>query len=552
MGSQLAAAAQPPLSVQPLAGAQLLAGARLLASAQLPGSAQPPAAAQPPPSVQPLVGAQLLAGARLLASAQLPGSAQPPGATTTPPSVVDASPNASGTAFKASGAAEPDSRMRTKSLVNTLVPVLDIVGFDLILNRLDFYFGDRPVYNVSSSSIQKNARAKWVVDTDKFEINQIYHPYQGNLDHGFARSAGHGYWAALGYTFGGSVLWEIAGETGPPSINDQITTGIGGTFLGEPLFRLASLLLEGGDGSPGFWRRLAATAVSPATGLNRLAYGNRFDTVYLNHNPAVFTRLRLGASRSDRASQYGVSEIVQRKEVIADFHLTYGSPGRPGYEYKRPFDYFDFQFTAVSSKAFENFMSRGLLVGTAYGSGGAYQGVWGLYGGFDYISPHVFRVSSTALSVGTTGQWQPAAAVTIQGTLLGGVGWGAAGTTRSSSAERDYHYGLTPSGLFSVRLLVGSVATLDMTLRGFRVTGIASTERHGSEQILRGDAALTVRVFGRNTITLRYVASRRDAHYPDLADRHQTIGTYSILFGFISDRWFGAVTAGRGSAGRSE
>ncbi len=210
--------------------------------------------------------------------------------------------------------------------------------------------------------------------------------------------------------------------------------------------------------------------------------------------------------------------------------------------YKRPFDYFDFQFTAVSSKAFENFMSRGLLLGTAYGNGGGtYHGVWGLYGSFDYISPQIFRVSSTALSIGTTSQWQPFAAVTLQGSLLGGVGWGAAGTTRSSSAERDYHYGLTPSGLLSVRMLFGSVVNLDMTLRGFRVTGIASTERHGSEQILRGDAALTLRVFGGNTITLKYVASRRDAYYPNNADRHQTMGTYSILFGLISDRSFGAV-----------
>ena len=43
----------------------------------------------------------------------------------------------------------------------------------------------------------------------------------------------------------GSFLWETAGETTPPSINDYVTTTIGGSFVGESLFRMASLLLEG-------------------------------------------------------------------------------------------------------------------------------------------------------------------------------------------------------------------------------------------------------------------------------------------------------------------
>ena len=68
--------------------------------------------------------------------------------------------------------------------------------------------------------------------------------------HGFARSAGFNYWEALGNTFAGSALWEIAGEKTPPSRNDQIASGIGGTFLGEALFRMSNLLLERGEGVP--------------------------------------------------------------------------------------------------------------------------------------------------------------------------------------------------------------------------------------------------------------------------------------------------------------
>ena len=107
-----------------------------------------------------------------------------------------------------------------------------------------------------------------------------------------------------------------------------------------------------------------------------------------------------------------------------------GLPGKPGYTYDRPFDYFNFEFAAGTGKgAFENIMSRGLLYGTDYEAGDDYRGVWGLYGSYDYISPEIFRVSSTALSLGTTAQWWLMHQnMALQYTALGGVGYAAAGT----------------------------------------------------------------------------------------------------------------------------
>jgi hypothetical protein len=422
-----------------------------------------------------------------------------------------------------------------------LIPALEIVGFDALLNRVDYYFDDKVVYAVSLSSIRKNATGRWYADTDPFAVNQFYHPYQGSLYFTFARSAGHNYWASAGFTLVGSLIWEVAGETGPPSYNDQITTGIGGTFLGESLFRAASLLLERATGKPGLWRRLGAAVISPATGFNRLVFGDRFDGVFVSHNPAVYARVRLGASFSDRVSQTGVAQTMTRKEALLDFHVAYGLPGVPGYRYTRPFDYFDLQFTAVNRNVFENIMSRGLLLGTSYSMGTACRGAWGLYGTYDYISPQIFRVSSTAFALGTTGEWRFSRWLVLQGTTLGGIGYGAAGTTRSGSVDRDYHYGATPQALLALRLLFRQVGNIDMTVRGYRVSGTASTERLGSERILRGDFSLTVRVSGHHTFTVKYVASRRDATYPDLPDRHQTIGTVSVLYGLISDLRFGAV-----------
>jgi hypothetical protein len=415
---------------------------------------------------------------------------------------------------------------------NLLFPAVEILGFNILLNRFDYYLVDKQVYGVTYSSIGQNLRSRWVVDTDPFAVNQFMHPYQGSVYYGLARSTGLDFWESMGYAFGGSLFWEIAGETGRPSINDLVTTGFAGPFLGEPLFRMASLLLEGGGETPGFWRELGAAAISPPLGFTRLAFGDRFRTVFESRDPAVFSYVRLGASRIDHVSGDAESQNVKRGAVLADYHLTYGLPGRDGYKYTRPFDYFDFEFTATNVNKFEDIMSRGLLVGKEYALGDDYKGVWGLYGTYDYIAPQVFRVSSTALSLGTTAQWWISTSVTLQGTVLGGLGYGAAGTIHGSG-ERDYHYGATPQALVALRLIFGETANLDLMARSYYVSDVASTENLGTERIFRGDVAFTVRVQGPHAIALKYAYSQRDAHYVDLPATHQSVGTASLFYTYI-------------------
>ena len=414
-----------------------------------------------------------------------------------------------------------------------LVPVEEILAFNVLLNRFNYYVVDKQVYGTTYSSVRKNLGSRWVVDTDPFAVNQFMHPYQGSVYFGLARSSGFDYWESLGYTFAGSLFWEIVGETGLPSINDLVTTGVGGTFLGEPLFRMASLVLEAGGGTPGFWRELGAAAISPSLGFTRLAFGERFRSVFESRDPAVFSYLRLGWNKVDNRFDEALSQKnVKRDAVTADFRLAYGLPGKDGYTYTRPFDYFDFEFTATTANVFENIMSRGLLVGKEYAAGDAYRGVWGLYGSYDYISPQIFRVSSTAFSLGTTAQWWISRTVALQGTALGGLGYGAAGTIHGSG-ERDYHYGATPQALLALRFMFGEAANLDLTARSYYVSNVASTEHRGSERIFRGEVAFTTRVYGPHAVTLKYNTSQRDAHYPDIADTHQTVTTLSLLYTYF-------------------
>ena len=51
----------------------------------------------------------------------------------------------------------------------------------------------------------------------------------------------------------------------------------------------------------------------------------------------------------------------------------------------------------------------------------------------------------------------------------------------------------------------------------------------------------TVRIYGRHALGIQYIASIRDAKYPDRADSHQTVGTVSLVYTLLGNAWFGAV-----------
>jgi hypothetical protein len=313
---------------------------------------------------------------------------------------------------------------------------------------------------------------------------------------------------------------------------------------------MASLLLEGGGGKPGFWRELGAAVISPSTGFNRLAFGDRFAAVFPSNDPEIFIRLRLGVTLTGNVDNAGLSTDVKRQEGSLDYSITYGLPGKPDYRYKRPFDYFQLEFTAVPNastvaNALENVSIRGLLLGAKYEAGGDYRGVWGLFGGYDYLSPQIFRVATTAFSLGTVSQWWLARSVALQTTALAGLGFGAAGTVADKD-ERDYHYGLIPHGLLGLRLIFGERAMLEATGREYFVAGTASgpgvsTSSFGHENIARGSVGLTVRVYGPHAVGLQYVVTSRDARFPDRRDRHQSVETVSLSYNFLGHTRFGAV-----------
>jgi hypothetical protein len=428
---------------------------------------------------------------------------------------------------------------------NYLLPALEIPGFLLLLNFYDRVAYPNTVYNTGIQSSKQNLlHGPWVYDHDPFDINQLGHPLQGAMMYGFARSSGLNFWESLLYSNTGSLMWKISGETDAPSINDQITTGNAGSILGEELYRMGSLVLERGSeggAKPAAWREWCAAAISPPTGMNRYLFGDRYKWME-SRDPATFTRLRIGQNQQASISDtQGGAHGTVPQEATADFVMDYGLPGKDGYRYIRPFDYFNFQITGdADAHPLENIMTRGMLLGTKYELGDDYRGIWGLYASYDYIAPErIFRVSSTAGSVGTTAQWWLSQKTALQGTALGGVGFAGAGATLNAN-EGSYHYGATPQALLALRLILGERVMFESTAREYYVSALGGTEP-GSDNITRVDASATLRLWGHHALAVQYVLSHRDAHYAGEANRNQNLGVVSVTYNLLGDTHLGAV-----------
>ena len=406
-------------------------------------------------------------------------------------------------------------------------------------------------YEVTAASIRRNLRGPWVVDDDPFEINQFLHPYQGAMYHGIARSNGLGYWPSVAYTFAGSALWEIAGETTPPSRNDQIASGIAGSFLGEPLFRISRLLLERADHGPGVWRRLGSVLASPPVGINHVLLGDPAGSFTPDAVPFSDIRVQLGttAVRNDRTRSLSSLTLDRPRFALS---MDHGYPGNANYRHKRPFDYFRIE-SSVSTEGLEQLSTRGLIAGADYGVG-RLGGIWGVYGSYDYFAPDGFHLSSTAVSFGTTLQAAFSESFVLQSSALVGGGYAAAQSPAAALAsqtasagtfnetDRDYNYGVAPQALANLRVIAGRRAALDFTARRYFISGIGGFDRGQRDRIFVGDTSLALRLHGRHALALTYqLAERRSSHLFALPDHTHARSTAGLFYTFLGSDGFGAV-----------
>jgi hypothetical protein len=383
-----------------------------------------------------------------------------------------------------------------------LTAAVETFGLFLTMATWNRIAGSARWAEVTPQSVQSNLSSRWVLDDNPYYINQLGHPIQGSVSFGAARSAGLGFWASTAYPFAASALWELAGETERPALNDQITTTVGGIVLGEIFYRASDWIR--GDGRS-TWRQAVATVLSPMSTVNR--------TVVAGGEPEPPGPLRLSAGMGALTS----TAIDPSNGGVApafELRLTHGVPGSPGWSFDRPFDHFDLEVLyAAAPDPVMTLRARGLLIGREFAENPSGGGLWGLWLSYDLAGPGARRISTSALGVGATGRWAIGPALTLEGTAVGSaVLLGASGVT-TPVGDRTYRFGPGAQAVLETSLSVGDRFRAGLDLRPYLV--VAAGEPGGRDVLFESELSARVRLWGHNAIEASATRSLRRATEAD-------------------------------------
>jgi len=427
--------------------------------------------------------------------------------------------------------ADPDFRpFSFEPRKNTLLALGEVLAINFGMWFVSYWAGN-DFSKIGFDTIGQNFRKGWIIDTDPYWVNQLGHPLEGNLFYTAARSTGHGFYESFAASFLGSLFWEQFMEVQAPSVNDQITTPIGGTLLGEVLFRMNRLILDSRGVEPGFWREAAAFALCPICGLNRLATGDRYRGEMLLP-PSWIGEFRLGTVIGASANDAGSGASARKVGPWASIggRIIYGVPGTPDLRLRKPLDHFDLDFAFAFTGSDEpngGLQIRGLVVGETIGDGYGFGGLWGLFGTYDITGVPVFKASGVGLGPGVSlmNRW---GRFELHGTALAELLPWAGGGSMEKLFARDYHYGPGTKGTLAFRGHFSDRATLDVSFRQYFISGAYATG--SSEDIFYGKSTLTVRIHGPHAVSGTVDWSRRHARYPDHPDVMQHASVWSAHY----------------------
>jgi len=220
--------------------------------------------------------------------------------------------------------------------------VLGVTVSNVFLNYMN-RLSDHPYGQTTWETIWEgliNPRFKWE-SGDRFIVNQLGHPYQGSTYFTSARISGFNFYESILFAPFGSYMWETVMEPVSFSINDFITTAIGGVFLGEMLHKL---FLEA-NASQYAAIRAGGFLISPMGVLNNLYHrpnresggGNIYRLSYRTGIDKTFAFFP-GYKDAEKSWDYPGGYI--------DMNVVYGNPFIQ--ESKIPYNHFEL-YAAVSS-----------------------------------------------------------------------------------------------------------------------------------------------------------------------------------------------------------
>ena len=221
----------------------------------------------------------------------------------------------------------------------------EVTGINVGVQLFDRYVIHSDFAQTTLNSIWHNFETGFVWDNDFFITNLFLHPYHGNLYFNAARTNGLTFWESAPYALGGSLMWELFGETEPPAINDIIATSCGGMAIGEMTHRLSLTLLDDRDrGFSRFLREAAAAIVNPIQGLHRITSGDAWRIRHDHYRYHDYSKIPIEGSVS-----LGWRYLADDGALFRGIHaptvnltLMYGIPV-DGERHTTPYNFFDIE-----------------------------------------------------------------------------------------------------------------------------------------------------------------------------------------------------------------
>jgi hypothetical protein len=262
----------------------------------------------------------------------------------------------------------------------------EVFGWNLGEWLIERYILKKPFAYISLDTWTANLNTGLVYDhVDNFPTNQALHPFQGGLYYNAARTNGFNFWESTLFTTAGSLMWEYFGENEAASLNDVVSTSLGGAVTGEVSYRLSTMLLDNtASGGDRFWRELGAFLLNPMGGFNRLVKGEMTKD-FPNPDdrmPAGFSaELYVGYQRLNDAPR---SVVLSPNQALLGVLVRYGDPFSG--ENRKPFDYFEALLEAYPSPGAMGirWLERGLLASWGISSSSAAEHRFGLLMGYEY------------------------------------------------------------------------------------------------------------------------------------------------------------------------
>jgi hypothetical protein len=387
--------------------------------------------------------------------------------------------------------------------------------------------GTNPGFRIGLQSWKENLLNGFEWDDNNFATNQFAHPYHGSMYFTSARANGFDFWESIPFNFAGSAMWEYFGETHHASINDWISTSVGGIALGEMLHRFSLMVLDQqATGRERTWREIGGLVVNPMGEINRVFTGDigRVGPNPPGRFPESFQAVLRGGLRFTGEESLDNADTTR---FFARLRAVHGDP--EGGECRKPFDVFslDAQVNFDDARPLGRVKSIGLLHSWETHRGARASMVFAIVNNFDYINNRAYTYGGE--SVG--GSWL-ARVKSDAWTLNAGAGlnWIILGGTSSDYASytgRSYDYGPGGGATFYavLRHRGGGLLALESDLYLLRIMN--GTEANHLLAENRLTLGLPLRgPLGIGTEYSVYHAERNYADFADVSKRNPQLTAY--------------------------